>query len=106
MGAHSNTKAAEKAVPRPLKIAAVVLRSVFLIALVVLVARVSLPQSEHIWTIYDEPIDVVRLFIGFLVSVWIVYHLFKLPKDAQGLRTWAYLGIVLVPLTLAAFFVL
>jgi hypothetical protein len=89
-----------------LKIAAVVLRSVFLIALVVLVARVSLPQSEHMWTIYDEPIDVVRLFIGFLVSVWIVYYLFKLPKDAQGYRTWAYLGIVLVPLTLVAFFAL
>jgi hypothetical protein len=105
MGAHSNTTA-EKEMSRPLKTAAVVLRSLFLIALVVLVARVSLPQSEHIWTIYDEPIDVVRLLIGFLVSGWIVYHLFTLPKDPQGYRTWAYLGIAAVPLILVTLWAL
>jgi hypothetical protein len=49
----------------------------------------SLPQSENIWTIYDEPVDAVRLVLGLLVSAWIVYHLFRLPKDEQGYRTWA-----------------
>jgi hypothetical protein len=83
-----------------------VLRSSFLIALIAIVVRVSLPQSESIWTIYDEPRDAVRLFLGFVVTVWIVYHLFRLPKDAQGQRIWAYLGIILVPLTLAALLVI
>jgi|SRR5271166_3459624 len=103
MGAHSDT-AAEQEVSRPLKIAAVLLRSAFLIALVVLVVRVSLPQNESIWTVYDTLGDVVRLLLGLLVIVWILYHLFRLPKDAQGYRTWTYLGLVLVPLTLVALF--
>jgi len=89
-----------------LRIAAIVLRSSFLIALVAIVARVSFPQSESIWTIYDEPRDAVRLILGFVVSVWIVYHLFRLPRDAQGYRIWASLGIALVPLTLAMLFVI
>ena len=87
-----------------MKIAAVLLRSAFLIALVVLVVRVSLPQNESIWTVYDTLGDVVRLLLGLLVIVWILYHLFRLPKDAQGYRTWTYLGLVLVPLTLVALF--
>ena len=100
--AHSDT--ARQRVSPQLKISAVALRSVFLITLVVLAVRVSLPQSEKIWTIYDEPRDAVRLILGFVVSVWIVYHLFRLPRDEQGYRIWAHLGIILVPLTLATLF--
>ena len=102
--ARSNTAAARQRVSPQLKISAVALRSVFLITLVVLAVRVSLPQSEKIWTIYDEPRDAVRLILGFVVSVWIVYHLFRLPRDEQGYRIWARLGIILVPLTLATLF--
>jgi hypothetical protein len=87
-----------------LRIAAIVLRSSFLIALIAVVARVSFPQSEKIWTIYDEPRDAVRLLLGFVVSVSVVYHLFRLPKEAQGYRIWVSLGLILVPLTLATLF--
>ncbi len=104
MGAHSDTVQVEQQVSRPFKIAAVVLRSVFLIALIRLVARVSLPQNESIWTVYDTVGDVIRLLVGSSVSIWILYHLFRVPKDAQAYRTWTYLGIILVPLTLAALF--
>jgi hypothetical protein len=104
---HPDVAAATQRVSRPLKVAAVILRSTFLIALVVLTARVSLPQNESIWTVYDTLGDLVRLALGLLVSIWILYHLFRLPRGgAQGYRTWAYLGIVLVPLTLAALFAL
>ena len=104
---HPDVAAAAQRVSRPLKVAAVILRSTFLIALVVLTARVSLPQNESIWTVYDTLGDLVRLALGLLVSIWILYHLFRLPRGgAQGYRTWAYLGIVLVPLTLAALFAL
>ena len=104
MNTDCNPSAAEKEVSHPLKVAAVMLRSLFLIALVVLLARVSLPQSENIWTIYDEPRDAVRLLLALVAGVWIVYHLFRLPTDARGYRTWAYMGILLVPLTLVVLF--
>jgi hypothetical protein len=105
MGAHSDIAAAEQGVSRPLRIAAVVLRSAFLITLLVLTARVSLPQNESIWTVYDTLGDMARLVLGLSVSAWILYHLFRLPRGgAQGYRTWAYLGIILVPLTLAVLF--
>ena len=96
--------ARQEEVSYPSKIVAIVLRSLFLIFLVAIIVRASLPQSETIWTIYDEPVDVARLLIGLLASVWIVYHLFRLPRDAQGYRIWAHLGIILVPLTLATLF--
>jgi hypothetical protein len=106
MGADTDTTPPRHEVPRPLKMAAIVLRSLFLIILLAVVARVSLPQSENIWTIYDEPVDAVRLVLGLLVSAWIVYHLFRLPRDEQAYRTWAYLGIALVPLMLVVLFAL
>jgi hypothetical protein len=102
MDIHSDAAAARQRVSPQLKLSAVALRSVFLITLAALAVRVSLPQAESIWTIYDEPRDAVRLVLGFVVIVWIVYHLFRRPRDAQGYRTWVYLGTVLVPLTLAA----
>jgi hypothetical protein len=107
LGTHSDVAAAGQGVSRPLKIAAVVLRSVFLITLLVLTTRVSLPQNESIWTVYDTLGDMTRLVLGLMVSVWILYHLFRLPRGgAQGYRTWTYLGIILVPLTLAVIFAL
>jgi heme A synthase len=102
MDIQSDIAAARQRVSPQLKLLAVALRSVFLIALGALAVRVSLPQAESVWTIYDEPRDAVRLVLGFVVIAWIVYHLFRRPSDAQGYRTWVYLGTVLVPLTLAA----
>jgi len=47
------------------------------------------------------------LFIGALVVVTVrVSHLFMLPKDAEGYRTWVYLGLVVAPLALALAIVL
>ena len=69
-----------------LRIAAIALRSIFGCALVAVVIRVSLPQNESIWSVYDTPADLVRVALGFLVCLWIVFHLFMLPKDADGSR--------------------
>jgi hypothetical protein len=35
------------------------------------------------------------------MGLWIVIHLFMLPKNAEGYRTWVYLGLVVAPLALA-----
>jgi hypothetical protein len=83
-----------------LRIAAIVLRSLFIALLLVLTLRVSLPQNETIWTAYDTPADLVRLSLGLLVCAWLLYQLFLVPKDAGSSRTWFYLGLIAVPFTL------
>ncbi|MGO9398470.1 MAG: hypothetical protein ACLP19_11600 [Xanthobacteraceae bacterium] len=77
--------------------AGMVLRAIFLICIIVVTARVALPQSESVWTVYDTPGDVVRLALGIGVCVWIGVHLFKLPKDTQAHQTWLYFGLAGVP---------
>jgi len=84
--------------PVLVRIAALILRAVFLGALVVLAIRVSAPQSETIWSAYETPGDLIRLVLGFAVAIGILVQLFRPPKDAQAYRTWAYLGIVLAPM--------
>ena len=88
-----------------LRIAAVVLRTLFIVLLLVLTLRVSLPQNETIWTAYDTPADLVRLILGVAVCAWLVYQLFLVPKDADSSRTWFYLGLVAVPFALIVLFV-
>jgi hypothetical protein len=92
-------------VSRALRVTAIVLRTLFIALLLVLTLRVSLPQSETIWTAYDTPADLVRLILGVGVCAWLVYQLFLFPKDAESSRTWFYLGLVAVPFTLVVLFV-
>ncbi len=62
--------------------------------------RVSMPQNETIWTAYDTPADLVRLLLGLFVCIWLVIQLFYGPRDADGYRTWFYLGLIAVPFAL------
>jgi hypothetical protein len=80
-----------------LRIAAILLRTAFIFILITLVIRVSQPQNETIWSAYDTPADLVRLWLGIGACIWLVWQLFEGPKDAHGYRTWLYLGLVLVP---------
>jgi F0F1-type ATP synthase membrane subunit a len=90
---------ARTTVPRALRIFAIILRALFLGALIAIIARVSSPQSETIWTVYESPADLTRLAVGLAACVWLVIHIFfMLPKDAEGYRTWLYFGPVGVPL--------
>ena len=83
-----------------MRITAIVLRSLSIVVLVVLTWRVSSPQSETVWTAYETPGDLARLILGAGVCLWLVVHLFILPKDASAYRTWVYLGAIVVPLGL------
>jgi hypothetical protein len=87
-------------IPLRLQIAGMLLRAIFIATLVVVTVRVSSPQSETIWSAYETPGDFIRLALGLLVCVWIIVHLFMLPKDPEGYRTWVYLGLVAVPFAL------
>jgi TRAP-type C4-dicarboxylate transport system permease small subunit len=91
-------------VSHTMRIAAIVLRTLFIGLVLLLTLRVSLPQSETIWTAYDTPADLVRLILGVGVCAWLVYQLFQVPKDAGSSRTWFYLGLVAVPFTLITLF--
>jgi hypothetical protein len=78
----------------------VAVRTIFLIVLTVLTARVASPQIENIWSVSETPGDLIRVALGFAVCVWFVINLFILPKDAGAYRTWLYLGVAVLPLSL------
>ena len=63
--------------------------------------RVSSPQSESVWFAYDTPGDLIRLALGLAVFLWILFHLFMPPKDAEAYRIWLYLGLIVAPFVLA-----
>ena len=81
-------------------------RSIFIALLILITARVASPQIEHIWAIYETPSDLARVAIGFAVCLWLAVHLFILPKDAAGYRTWLHLGVVILPLSVLCAFVM
>jgi hypothetical protein len=83
-----------------LRIAAIFLRALFIATLLVVTARVSIPQNESIWSVWETPGDVVRLALGVAVGIWILVHLFMLPKDPEAYRTWVYLGLIVAPFVL------
>ena len=59
----------------------VAVRTIFLVVLTVLTARVANPQIENIWSLSETPGDLIRVALGFAVCVWFVVNLFILPKD-------------------------
>jgi hypothetical protein len=88
-------------IPPGLRIIGIVLRSIFVGALLVITIRVAAPQSETIWSVFDTPGDLIRVILGLIAGIWILANLFMLPKDAEGYRTWVYFGLALAPLALA-----
>jgi hypothetical protein len=91
-------------VPGGLRIAATLLRTIFIITLIAVTLRVSMPQSETIWSAYETPGDLIRLLLGLGVCVWLGSQFFQGPNDAQGYRTWLYLGLTAVPFALICLF--
>ncbi len=91
--------------PRTVWLAGVVSRTLFIGILILITARVSSPQLERMSSLYETPSDLLRVALGFAVCAWLAANLFILPKDSGGYRTWARLGIVLLPLALLCAFV-
>jgi hypothetical protein len=91
-------KAADAKLSTAARLAGIAVRTLFIAILVLITARVSSPQMEHIWTLYETPSDLIRVALGLVVCVWLVVHVFILPKDPNGYRTWLYLGLAILPL--------
>ena len=87
-------------------IGGVAFRTLFIIALAILTARVATPQIEKIWSVFETPDDLIRVALGFALCMWCVVNVFILPKDAEAYRTWFYLGLAMLPLSLLCTFVI
>jgi hypothetical protein len=87
-------------VPTRLRIAGIVLRTVFILSMLIVTLHVSMPQSAAIWWIYDTPADLLRVIVGCVACLWLVSQLFAVPTDRQAYRTWIYLGMTAVPFAL------
>jgi hypothetical protein len=83
----------------------VAVRTVFLIVLTIMTARVASPQIERLSSLYETPGDLIRVLMGLGVCSWFVVNLFILPKDAGAYRTWMYLGVAVLPLSVLCAFV-
>ena len=75
-------------VPPRLRWTSIVLRTVFIALLMVLIFRVSQPQSETVWSAYEKTGDLVRLALGLGACLWMLIQVFSLPKDADAYRIW------------------
>jgi len=82
-----------------LKLSGTVARTLFILLLVVLTIRVASPQVEKFQSVLETPDDLIRVILGFAACVWCVINLFILPKDAEAYRTWIYLGLAILPLS-------
>src|SRR5262245_65626015 len=89
-------------IPVSLRILAIILRALFISALVAITVRVSTPQSETLWSVHETRGDLIRLVLGLAVALWIVIHLFTIPKTVAAYKRWVYLGLVVAPISLAA----
>ena len=93
------TKDPDDKISRGVWFGGLAVRTIFIAILIIITARVASPQVEHMWTIWETPGDVIRVALGAGVCFWLIIHIFILPKDAVGYRTWLYLGLVILPLS-------
>lgn len=89
-----------------IKAAGIVARTVVILLLAVLTARVASPQIEKLSTVFETPGDLIRVLLGMAVVVWCVINVFILPKDAEAYWNWLWLGLAIVPLSLLCAFVI
>jgi hypothetical protein len=101
----ANQKLPRAELPTSVWLGGLVLRTLFIGVLILITIRVASPQLEHLSSLYETPSDLIRVLLGFVVCVWLAVHLFILPKDPGGFRTWLYLGVALLPLSLLCAFV-
>jgi hypothetical protein len=102
----SETQPSKPKVPAHIRLIGIALRTVLIILVVVVTVRVSGPQVETIWSLYDTPSDLVRMGLGLAVVAWLIVQIFRVPKDPDSFRTWIYLGLALIPLGLLCAFVI
>ncbi|OYU90630.1 MAG: hypothetical protein CFE29_07245 [Bradyrhizobiaceae bacterium PARB1] len=87
------------------KVGGTVLRTLFLLVLIVITFRVASPQREALRSLLETPADLIRVLLGLIVMVWLGIHIVWLPKDAGAYRTWSRMGFILLPLAVLCAYV-
>lgn len=83
-----------------MQFAGLTLRTVFLLLLVVVTARVSSPQNETLLSVYDTPTDLLRMTLGAGVCIFLIVQIFRYSRDPADMRRWVHIGVAAVPLAL------
>jgi hypothetical protein len=76
------------------------LRTLFLLVVIVVTARVATPQSEKLWSLYDTPADLFRIVLGAVVCGFMAFQIFQYPKNPAEMRKWVPIGLAVLPLAL------
>jgi hypothetical protein len=76
------------------------LRTLFLIVVVVVTARVAAPQNETLLSAYDTPADLFRILLGAFVCGFVAVQIFRYPKNPAEMRKWVLIGLAILPLAL------
>jgi hypothetical protein len=83
-----------------MRIFGLILRTVFLILVVAITARVASPQNETLLSAYETPADLFRIIVGTAVCCFIGAQIFRYSRDPVDMRKWVAIGIAAVPLAL------
>ena len=83
-----------------MQIFGLILRTLFLILVVVITARVASPQTETLLSAYDTPGDLLRAVLGAVVCCLIAVQIFRYSRDPADMRKWVAIGLAAVPLAL------
>lgn len=83
-----------------MRILGLILRTLFLILVVAITARVASPQNETFLSAYETPADLFRIILGVAVCSFIATQIFRYSRDPADMRNWVAIGIAAVPLAL------
>ena len=76
------------------------LRTLFLLVVVVVTARVATPQNESLLTVYDTPADLFRILLGAAVCFFVIIQIFQYSRNPADMRKWVPIGLAILPLAL------
>ncbi|OAF19992.1 hypothetical protein [Bradyrhizobium neotropicale] len=83
-----------------MRILGLILRTLFLLVVIVVTVRVASPQTESLWSAYDTPSDMFRFVLGVAVGGFIAFQIFQYPKSPAEMRKWVPIGLAVLPLAL------
>jgi hypothetical protein len=76
------------------------LRTLFLLLVVAITARVATPQNETVLSAYDTPSDLFRMLLGAAVCIFVGVQIFRYSRDPADMGKWVVIGLAAVPLAL------
>lgn len=77
-----------------------ILRTIFLMVVVAVTARVAAPQNETLWSAYETPSDLLRIVLGAIVCGFVTVQIFRYSRNPADMRKWVPIGLAVLPLAL------